>query len=141
MNGLRLSFDVRQQTVCHGSYTSVMRTGHRMPGIGIGIAVLVLTTGCASSTSVRESWQYVGPDTSLKFPEPVSASKQSLDAQQIAFNAWRQRALAAIAVARDQCANETGESVESGFLRGFSETALACMRSHGWSRATSGNPL
>jgi hypothetical protein len=113
----------------------------------IGAVFIALATGCASVPVEQEGWVYSGSDPLLRFPEtrplrgtPAETRLQAIEDHE-RFDAWRRRALDAIAATKIRCADQTGDPAVRTFWRGYSAALLACMQANGWSRDRSTNPL
>lgn len=88
-----------------------------------------------------ESWVYVGDDPNFRAPIAVPATTKSFDAQVGEREAWRQRAIRAVAESKEACAARLGESTTPSRWSGYSEPFRACMTARGWVRDRSTNPL
>ena len=88
-----------------------------------------------------QGWVYVGDDPNARPPEAVPATTKSFDAQISEREAWRQRAIRAVAESKEACAAQLAESTAPSRWSGYSEPFCACMTARGWVRDHSTNLL
>ena len=107
------------------------------------LAVIFMTaawlTACGSAVTKGDNWSYIGPEAALKLPpmmlRPGNASdpawKKEADEK---MAAWQSAIRQAADTAKAACASETGESVTPGYLTGYGDAFMACMKRRGWAR-------
>jgi len=107
----------------------------------LGLAVCM--SGCGSMTTGNDGWAYSGTDPALRTPAPVitpdMTPEMRLQSARDSLEVWKQRTSQAVADAKASCVKETGEFGTPGTWTGYTSTMVACMRAHGWRRAS--NPL
>jgi hypothetical protein len=120
----------------------------------------LLAVGCSAATTRKDSWDYNGPDTTLKSPplnmseerrreisedlggKPSGTPSETIQEKYRAeFETWKKNYLEALQVARDTCTRATGDSGTPSFWTGYSDAFVTCMKGRGWTRPRGSNPL
>lgn len=106
------------------------------------IALIVMClVGCGTTSATQDHWTYSGLDEALRAPSRVPRGELSTSAwmaRRLESEAnWLQEREAAIELAKDACARETGDSKTPGYWIGYGRAFKDCMKLRGWSEGGS----
>ena len=134
-------------TASHCHLMPLTRHARRSFSMGLRATALALVSlclvACGTASTAGEGWAYLGNIATLRSPVPVLdtrlSQEQRMKAAQDSLASWKTRVSEALAVAKSECAKESGEPATPNALFGYGKAFETCMRSRGWQRGS--NPL